>query len=180
LGDISKEPIINKNEGKILKYENKFSFDSLTYSQKPGNNSNNNGTTSQASYKSVSMVDLLNNEKQRNLKSNDESLTENLDEKNEIRKRKRTVVAKPLSPHLSSTNDSNKIQAKSGISPAAKKMKIQPSNLRAPTSISRLKHNANQRKVGFTDVPLNMGGFKALTNSQSRLSRQTTNTKQRK
>jgi hypothetical protein len=65
---------------------------------------------------------------------------------------------------------SDKTRAKLDISPAAKKTKIQPSNLRAPTSISRLKYNANQKRV-------NADGFKASVNPQIRLSRQT---KQRK
>ncbi|RIA93510.1 hypothetical protein C1645_819259 [Glomus cerebriforme] len=160
---ISKESIINK--GKILRYENKFSLGS----PKSGNNSNKKGAILQTPYKSTSMVI--------------EPPTENLDERNELRKRKRTFVTKPLSPHLSSISDSNIIQAKSDISPAVKKMKIQPSNLRAPTSISRLKYNANQRKVGVAGVSLNsskIDNFRTSTNSQMRFSRQTSNTKQRK
>lgn len=187
LGDISREST-------ILRHENKFSLDSLIHSQKPKNNSKNKGMTSQAS--SASMVDLSNNEKQRNMKPNNESSTENLDERNEFRKRKRAVVEKPLSPHLSYINDSSKIiyiikfsnlksmilyfpfvpdkiQVISGISPAAKKVKkTQPSNLRAPTSISRLK-----RKVGSLNNS-NMDGFKASTNSQLRLPRRISNSKQ--
>ena len=61
----------------------------------------------------------------------------------------------------------------------AKKMKIHPSNLRAPTSISRLKYNANQRRVGSLNSS-NTDGFKASTNSQMQFSRQASNTKQRK
>ncbi|CAB4406711.1 unnamed protein product [Rhizophagus irregularis] len=162
LGNISRESTTDK--GMILRCENKFSLDSLIHSQKPENNSKNKGMTSKALYKSVS---ISNNEKQRNMKPNNESSTENLDERNEFRKRKNE---KPLSPHLSYINDSNKIQAISGISTAAKKVKkTQPSNLRAPTSISRLK-----RKVGSLNSS-NMDGFKASTNSQLR---RTSNTKQ--
>lgn len=185
LGNISRESTIDK--GMILRCENKFSLDSLIHSQKPENNSKNKGMTSKALYKSVS---ISNNEKQRNMKPNNESSTENLDERNEFRKRKNE---KPLSPHLSYINDSSKIvyiikfgnlksiilhfpfvsdkiQAISGISTAAKKVKkTQPSNLRAPTSISRLK-----KKVGSLNSS-NMDGFKASTNSQLR---RTSNTKQ--
>lgn len=185
LGNISRESTTDK--GMILRCENKFSLDSLIHSQKPENNSKNKGMTSKALYKSVS---ISNNEKQRNMKPNNESSTENLDERNEFRKRKNE---KPLSPHLSYINDSSKIvyiikfgnlksiilyfpfvsdkiQAISGISTAAKKVKkTQPSNLRAPTSISRLK-----RKVGSLNSS-NMDGFKASTNSQLR---RTSNTKQ--
>jgi len=161
---------------KILRYENKFSLNSLTHSQRPGNKSNNKGATSQASYRPASIVDLSNNKKQRNAGPNNESSTENLDERNEFRKRKRTVAEKPLTPHLRCINDSNKIQAKSGISPAAKKVKTQPSNLRAPTSISRLKCNA-ERKVGSLDRST-MNDFKVSTNSQLQLPRRTSNTKQ--
>ncbi|CAG8769939.1 15688_t:CDS:2, partial [Funneliformis caledonium] len=66
-----------------------------------------------------------------------EDLSENLNGKIELRKRKRSVVKKPLTPHFNSTNVSNKIQTKSDKSPAAKKTKIQVSKLRAPTSILR-------------------------------------------
>ncbi|CAI2185851.1 7442_t:CDS:2, partial [Funneliformis geosporum] len=66
-----------------------------------------------------------------------EDSSENLNERSELRKRKRSVVKKPLTPHINSTNVSNKIQTKSDTSPAAKKMKTQVSKLRAPTSISR-------------------------------------------
>jgi hypothetical protein len=78
LGDISRKSTIDK--GKILIYENKFSLNSLTNSQKPENNANNKEATS----------------------------TENSGERNEFRKRKRLVIEKPLSPHLSYINDSSK------------------------------------------------------------------------
>ncbi|RGB25915.1 hypothetical protein C1646_722553 [Rhizophagus diaphanus] len=107
LENISRESTIDK--GMILRCENKFSLDSLIHFQKPENNSKNKGMTSKALYKSVSMVDLSNNEKQRNMKPNNESSTENLDERNEFRKRKQAVAEKPLSPHLSYINDSSKI-----------------------------------------------------------------------
>ncbi|CAI2186873.1 9650_t:CDS:2 [Funneliformis geosporum] len=76
-----------------------------------------------------------------------EDSSENLNERSELRKRKRSVVKKPLTPHINSTNVSNKIQTKSDTSPAAKKMKTQVSKLRAPTSISLVfSHNKSYQR----------------------------------
>jgi hypothetical protein len=86
-------------------FENKFSFGSLTHSQKSVDNSNGKGLISQAPHRLTPMVDLSNNGNQRNL---NELSTENLDERNELRKRKRTVAVKSLSPHPSSINNSSK------------------------------------------------------------------------
>ena len=75
----------------------------------------------------------------------------------------------------------DKIQAKSKISPIAKKTKIRPSNLRAPTSIPHLKYNANQRRFGYTGVSLNSSNtdeFKTSTNSQIQHSRQASKIRQ--
>ncbi|GBC07300.1 hypothetical protein RclHR1_07370009 [Rhizophagus clarus] len=171
LGDLSK--VSTNDKGKILRYGNNFSLDSLTHSQQPENNPNNERAISQASHKSASTIDSSNNEKQRN--NTNESSVENLYERNEFRKRKRTAE-KPLSPHLSCINDSNKIQAKSAISPTAKKVKTQSSNLRAPTSISRLKYNT--KKKGGSLNSSNMDSFKASTSSRLRLPRRTSNIKQ--